>query len=105
MSDFLYILRERWGSIVTERDEEKCQRVAEAKVTFVTSNKYVEHNASINQQWRSMKSIAAKYVIARVHRICNGFSACSSVVYIKYTLSSQTKNHSALCVPAVNIYC
>ena len=32
-----------------------------------------------------------------------GFPACSSVVYIKYTPSSQTKKLSALCDPVVNI--
>ena len=31
------------------------------------------------------------------------FPACSSVVYIKYTLSSQTKKPSVLCDPDVNI--
>ncbi len=31
------------------------------------------------------------------------FSACFSVVYVKYTPSSQTENHSAICDPDVNI--
>ena len=31
------------------------------------------------------------------------FSACSSVVYIKYTSSSQAKKPSAICDPDVNI--
>ena len=31
------------------------------------------------------------------------FPACSSVVYIKYTPSSQTKKPSAICDPDVNI--
>ncbi len=41
------------------------------------------------------------------HRLayCGRFSVCLSVVYIQYTPSSQTKNRSALCDPAVNIYC
>ena len=33
------------------------------------------------------------------------FPACSSVVYIKYTPSSQVKNRSILRDPAVDIYC
>ena len=32
------------------------------------------------------------------------FPACFSVVYIKYTPSSQTKKRSAICDPDVNIY-
>ena len=32
------------------------------------------------------------------------FPACSSVVYIKYTPSSQVKKPSDLCDPDVNIY-
>ncbi|WP_289647213.1 hypothetical protein, partial [uncultured Muribaculum sp.] len=52
------------GSIAPERDEEKRQRVAEAKVTFVPSNKYYGYNVIVSQQYRSMKSIAARYVNA-----------------------------------------
>ena len=43
----------------------------------------------------------------KLHRLtyCGRFSVCLSVVYIQYTPSSQTKIRSALCNPAVNIYC
>ncbi len=34
---------------------------AGAKVTFVPSNKYLGHDVIVSQQYRSMKSIAARY--------------------------------------------
>ena len=99
MSDFQYALRERRGSIVTEARVGKRRRMAAAGVLSVNTGCLILKLLKYMSGTEKLYSDKSYLCIASHGR----FSTCSSVVYVKYTPSSQIENHSVICDPGVNI--